>query len=394
MKVAFVLESPLRYGGGVSAVVRTLMEELPESYRLILISRDAPGTLDGDPLFRRMEMHIPFFGEKGAPHPEFFRARKPILEKLRKAGPDLVHFHSGGVYSWGNRWPGASWPAALKKQGICSVWTNHLVVDRLHGFCGEKKPRFFKELIWPLARLAKRQQIKAVAKEICVSEENARKMRSWFPGSSGKIVRIYHSRIDADHLSPPEVQNREKMILAVGHLAFRKGQQILTRAFCGLAKNYRDWRLVLVGPGEKEACGVCVQQLAHGHGISDRVQLAGQQENSGDWMGRAAIFVQPSFQEGLPLALQEAMAAGCPAVATRVAGNPELVKDGETGFLVLAGDVQAMEEKLRWLMDRPAGRTEMGKKGYERILALGMTRQAMVHSHEELYRQVVGETLP
>jgi len=394
MKIAFVLESPLRYGGGVSAVVHTLMEGLPKSYRLILISRDAPGALDGDPLIHRVDMHIPFFGQKEAPHPEFFRTSKPILEKLRKAGPDLVHFHSGGVYSWGNRWPGAAWPVALKKQGILSVWTNHLVVDRLHGFCGEKKPRLFKEMVWPLACWGKRQQIRAVAQEICVSDENARKMRSWFPREAGKIIRIYHSRIDADRLIPRETQHREKMILAVGHLAFRKGQQILAEAFCGLAKGYPDWRLVLVGPGEKETCGVCVQQLAHQHGLSDRVQLAGQQENAEEWMRRAAIFVQPSFQEGLPLALQEAMAAGCPTVATRVAGNPELVQDGETGFLLPAGDVQAMGASLRWLMDRPADRVGMGKKGYDRILSLGMTRQAMVRFHEELYRQVVGGRLP
>ena len=256
MRLAFVLGSPLRYGGGVSAVVRTLMQGLPEIHRLILISGDAPGALHGDPLFPRMDMVIPFFEEKGAPDPEFFRTRKRILEKLRQARPDLVHFHSGGVYSWGNRWPGASWPAALKKQGICSVWTNHLVVDRLHGFCGEKKPRLFKEMVWPLARWAKRQQIRAVPKEICVSEDNARKMRSWFPEEAGKIIRVYHSCLDAERLTPPETQQREKMILAVGHLAFRKGQQILAEAFCGLAQDYPDWKLILVGPGEKEACGV------------------------------------------------------------------------------------------------------------------------------------------
>lgn len=70
------------------------------------------------------------------------------------------------------------------------------------------------------------------------------------------------------------------------------------------------------------------------------------------------------------------------------------MKDGETGFLLPAGNVQAMEAKLRWLMDRPADRTEMGKKGYERILALGMTRQAMLRSHEEMYRQVVEGRIP
>jgi glycosyltransferase involved in cell wall biosynthesis len=115
--------------------------------------------------------------------------------------------------------------------------------------------------------------------------------------------------------------------------------------------------------------------------------MVGQQEKVSDWLRRCSIFVQPSFQEGLPLALQEAMAAACPVVATRVAGNPELVFDGKNGFLVAAGDISAMKEKLRWLMDRPLDREKMGREGVQRIRELGMTRQSMVASHEDIYQK-------
>jgi len=363
------------------------MEGLPDSYRFVLVSRDQEGGLNQDPLCRRIDAHIPWQGEKGAPHPEFYRTRREILGRLIAARPDLVHFHSGGVYSWGNRWPGASWPGYLAKKNIPCIWTNHLVVDRLHGFCGENKPRIFKALVWPLARRAKEQQISAVLKEICVSDENCSKMKAWFPAYADKITRIYHSRIDAESISPLTVQLREKTILAVGHLAFRKGQHILTQAFCEIASRCPDWRLVLVGPGEREPYADQIACLTRQHGCGERVRLMGQQENVSDWLQQCSIFVQPSFQEGLPLALQEAMAAACPVVATRVAGNPELVSDGKSGFLVAAGDISAMKEKLQWLMDRPSDREKMGREGVQRIRDLRMTRQGMVSSHEDVYQK-------
>jgi len=373
-------------------VVRTLMEGLPDSYRFVLVSRDQEGELKRDSLFGRIDAHIPWQGEKGPPHPEFYRTRREVLGRLIAARPDLVHFHSGGVYSWGNRWPGASWPGYLAKKNLPCVWTNHLVVDRLHGFCGENKPQIFKALVWPLARRAKEQQISAVLKEICVSDENCSKMQAWFPAHADKIIRIYHSRINAASITPANARLREKTILAVGHLAIRKGQHILTDAFCRLAAAYPDWQLVFVGPGEMEKCGDLIRDLVRKHSLSERVRMVGQQENVSDWLRRCSIFVQPSFQEGLPLALQEAMAAGCPVVATRVAGNPELVSDGKNGFLVEAGDISAMKEKLQWLMDHPSDREKMGREGAQRIRDLGMTRQGMVFSHDDIYQKARKET--
>ena len=65
MRLAFILESPLGYGGGVSMVVRTLMEGLPKAYQFVLVSRDAEGHLSQDPLFQRIDKHISWQGEKG-----------------------------------------------------------------------------------------------------------------------------------------------------------------------------------------------------------------------------------------------------------------------------------------------------------------------------------------
>ena len=387
MKIAFVLESPLRYGGGVSAVVRTLMEGLPESYRLILISRDAPGALDGDPLIRRVDMHIPFFGQKEAPHPEFFRTSKPILEKLRKAGPDLVHFHSGGVYSWGNRWPGASWPAALKKEGIRSVWTNHLVVRLLHGYCGDQKPFWFKMGMLPFSYLGKFQQVQSVSAEICVSEHDAAKLRRWHFPLQGRIIRLYHSRLEQDQIIFSTAP-REKIILSVGHLAYRKGQHILVQAFAKLARNHPDWNLVLIGPESADGCAGWIREFCKKEKLEGKVSLAGSREDVQEWMRRCSIYVQPSLQEALGLALQEAMATGAPCVGAKVGGIPELIQDNKTGLLFQAGHVGQLVLCLEKLILRPELGQAFGLSALKRLRALRMNKETMISAHKSIYRKL------
>jgi glycosyltransferase involved in cell wall biosynthesis len=65
-----------------------------------------------------------------------------------------------------------------------------------------------------------------------------------------------------------------------------------------------------------------------------------------------------------------------------------LVADGKNGFLVEAGNISALKDRLQWLMDHPLDREKMGREGVLRIRELGMTRQSMIRAHDELYRKV------
>lgn len=385
MRLAFVLESPLRYGGGVSMVVRTLMEGLPDSYRFVLISRDEEESLNRDPLFGRIDAHISWQGEKGPPHPEFYRTRREVLGRLIATRPDLVHFHSGGVYSWGNRWPGASWPGYLAKKNIPCVWTNHLVVDLVHGYCEEQKPLWFKLAMLPLSYLGKSQQLAVTSAEICVSDHDASKIRRWYFPFSKKVRRIYHSRL-ADYEIAFSPLLRERMILAVGHLAFRKGQHILVQAFAKICHEWPDWKLVLVGPESKDGCAAWIRDFCQKGAIESKVELVGPQENPTDWMKRCSIFVQPSLQEALGLALQEAMACGCACIGTKVGGIPELIEDQRTGLLCAAADVGQLSEKLALLIKQPELRDQYGKTAVQRHKELGMARESMIAAYQKIYK--------
>ena len=387
MRLAFCLESPLRYGGGVSMVVRTLMEGLPDSFRFILVSPDEEGGLNRDPLFGRIDAHISWHGEKGPPHPEFYRTRREVLGRLIAARPDLVHFHSGGVYSWGNRWPGASWPRYLAKKNIPSVWTNHLVVNLLHGYCGDRKPIWFKLAMLPLGYWGKSQQLHATKTEICVSDHDAGKIRRWYFPLRKKVVRIYHSRLAKNEITFSPLP-REKMILAVGHLAFRKGQHVLVKAFARIRHGHPDWKLALVGPESLDNCAGWIRSFTKKEGLESNVVLAGAQENSEKWMKRCTIFVQPSLQEALGLALQEALACGCACVGTRVGGIPELIDDRINGRLVNPDDPEQMAGALNELIYNDNLRDHYGREAVKKIQALGMSGFAMAEAHQKIYQAI------
>jgi glycosyltransferase involved in cell wall biosynthesis len=369
-------------------VIQTLMEGLPEKYRFILVSPDRRGVLNRDPLAERIDAHIHCLPGKGAPHTEFYRMRNDILNQLIETAPDLVHFHSGGVFSWGNRWPFASWPVYLSKHNIPSVWTNHLVVGLLHGYCGNLKPWWFKIGMLPWSYLGKSQQLQSTAAEICVSDHDAAKIRRWYFPFRSKITRIYHSRLEENKIVTAPIP-REKTVLAVGHLAFRKGQHILVQAFARLVDSFPAWRLVLVGPAVEGECGAWIRSFCQKKKLEDRVLIVGQQKNTQDWMQRCSVFVQPSLEEALGLALQEAMACGCACIGSRVGGIPELIVNQKNGVLVPPGDVAALTASLKNLLLKPKVRQIYGKHAKDYIAKIGMNRNEMIQEHERIYSKVI-----
>jgi glycosyltransferase involved in cell wall biosynthesis len=118
------------------------------------------------------------------------------------------------------------------------------------------------------------------------------------------------------------------------------------------------------------------------------VELLGERDDVAELLASSDVFVLSSRAEGLPISILEAMAAGLPVVATRVGGIPELVVDGETGFLVPAGDAPARADALRRLVEDPALRERLGAAGRRRaeeLFDLPRFRQ----EHVELYDRLL-----
>jgi glycosyltransferase involved in cell wall biosynthesis len=123
----------------------------------------------------------------------------------------------------------------------------------------------------------------------------------------------------------------------------------------------------------------------HQAGLQERVQFVGEvpQTELSALMRQAKVFVLPSYTEGLPRVIFEAMAVGVPVLASAVGGILELVQDGKTGMLASPGDEAALEERLRWLLQHPYEAQALGQRA--RAFA---ERQFSTEGYVDGYRQM------
>jgi teichuronic acid biosynthesis glycosyltransferase TuaC len=132
-----------------------------------------------------------------------------------------------------------------------------------------------------------------------------------------------------------------ELILYVGNLLKTKGVVELVKALAGLLEKRPNARLAMIGEGEHTAS---LQQLTAASGLQKRVWLLGRKDSRdvATWMRAADVFCLPSYSEGCPNVIVEALACGLPVVASDVGGIPELIRDEESGILVPPRDVERL----------------------------------------------------
>jgi glycosyltransferase involved in cell wall biosynthesis len=182
-----------------------------------------------------------------------------------------------------------------------------------------------------------------------------------------------------------EVPNDAFVVGWVGRLAAIKRPHDLVRIVATLAERGTDCYLVAVGDGEERAS---VERLASELGIADRCRLVGYRRDVRDWYGFFDAFVLTSENEGTPVVAIEALAAGCPVVATRAGGTATVVRDGETGFLAPVGDVDALASGLLELAADPKTAAAIGKAGSADVRHR-FSADTMEDSIETLYRSML-----
>ena len=154
------------------------------------------------------------------------------------------------------------------------------------------------------------------------------------------------------------------LIGAVGRLSPEKAFDILLRSVREIRTAGHDVRLVIVGEGNDR---VRLEALATELQIADRVTFAGWQSETRSYFEAFDIFALSSLREGLPNVLLEAMALEVPCIATRIAGIPKLIRQGENGLLVEAGDQVGFTRGLLNLIANPIRRGELGFAGRRTI---------------------------
>jgi len=177
-------------------------------------------------------------------------------------------------------------------------------------------------------------------------------------------IPVIPNGVDLEQFIPPRREWSPPRILSVGRVVYQKGLDLGLRALAGLQELPWEWQIAGDGPQM-----VTLQHLVTDLGLRERVHFLGWQDAAQlkERYAAANLFLFPSRHEGMPNAVLEAMASGLPVVATRIAGNEELVVDGETGALVPAENVEALREALRPLLVRETLRAKMGEASRRRV---------------------------
>jgi N-acetyl-alpha-D-glucosaminyl L-malate synthase BshA len=157
--------------------------------------------------------------------------------------------------------------------------------------------------------------------------------------------------------------------------------EILSR----VTKKGIDTKLVMVGDGSERTN---VEHRARCLGIFDKCVFVGKQPNIVDYLSAAGVLLLPSEQESFGLAALEAMACEVPVIASRVGGIPEVVTDGETGFLSSVGDVEKMGNDAARLLSDDGLRREMGKRARESAVTRYRT-DIIIPRYIEFYERVL-----
>jgi glycosyltransferase involved in cell wall biosynthesis len=171
-------------------------------------------------------------------------------------------------------------------------------------------------------------------------------------------------------------------ITCVARLEMVKNHDMLFEAAHLLMQEGRRFRIVLVGDGDlRERHERTCKRL----GLAERVQFLGYREDVPELLAHTDIATLVSLKEGIPRAIMEAMAMALPFVATRIGGNVDAVRDGETGFLVEPGDVAGLAARLAQLMDDDVLRARMGAQARE-VAVREFDEDAISEALSQVYR--------
>lgn len=212
------------------------------------------------------------------------------------------------------------------------------------------------------------QKIEHSAFVVAISSFGRSQLYRWCNHDQWSKIHIVRCGVDDQFLNHTPIPfNQEARIVCVGRLCEQKGQFLLVEACHQLALKGRDFKLTLVGDGEQRAD---IETLIDKYSLSEKIEITGwaSAEDVKHYIQSSRAMVLPSFAEGLPVVIMEALALHRPVISTYVAGIPELVCQNECGWLVPSGSIEALTSAIELAIDSPIESLEkMGHAGADAV---------------------------
>ncbi len=278
-------------------------------------------------------------------HCFYFVEACTLTEQLRKQGISHVHAHFG---------TNSTAVAALA----------HHLGGTTYSFTIHGPEEFDKPECLAIAR-----KVRYAAFVVTVSSFGRSQVYRWIPCEAWPKVKVVHCGFEPAYRNGATPSQDARRLVCVGRLCEQKGQLLLVQAVAKLTEERMDFKLILAGDGPHRAE---IEKLIDQHMLREYVEITGwiSSRQVRDELLAARALVLPSFAEGLPVVIMEAMALRRPVLSTYVAGIPELVIPGENGWLIPAGSIDLLVEGMKEVLDAPADvLRELGEHAQQRVFA-------------------------
>ncbi len=347
-----MLGAGLDVKGGITSVEQLILENAPSKVKI---------------------HHVPTFAQGSAIHNVrvFLRAAQTLLQTLITGNADIIHIH------FSER--GSTFRKAILT--LLALGFRKQVVLHCHGATYEeffaKLPRIVQKFLGSL--------FGSCTKFIALSESWKAYFMEKFELDASQIA-VLHNPVKLPPAIPLRTEHQQVTFVFLGRIGKRRGalelaksvvafpQQDkgafdLIKAFAALPEQQRNCaKLVLAGNGDVEMA----QQLVRELGLEEQVTVFSwiSPAQRDELLANADAFVLPSYNEGLPMSMLEAMAWGLPAIVTPVGGIPEVIADKQNGLLVQPGNQQELVQAMQSLIEDEGLRLALGTAGRNRVQSL------------------------
>jgi colanic acid/amylovoran biosynthesis glycosyltransferase len=223
---------------------------------------------------------------------------------------------------------------------------------------------------WDVRHYRLAEKLASASFVICISEFCRSQLMNLCEPERWERLRVVHCGIPVEDFTrrePAPEPGPGARILYIGRLVPEKGQTVLLEAIAELTRRGHDVTATIAGEG---ALKPELEKMAERLRLSDRVEFPGAvgQHQLRDLYEEAAVFCLPSFGEGVPIVLMEAMAMEVPPISTRIAGIPELIEHEHGGLLIPPGRADELADALESLLTEPAFHRELAAAGRQKVL--------------------------
>jgi glycosyltransferase involved in cell wall biosynthesis len=229
---------------------------------------------------------------------------------------------------------------------------------------------------------------------VSVSQEITSELRGG--GIPAEKIHFIPYVIDTSHFKPPsedcraDLRNQFRLTNSItacytGRLVAEKGLDLLLQAWAGVIQVEPSARLLIAGDGDQR--GPLINQVDR-LGLNNHVRFTGTVADTTPYLQASDLYVQPSFTEGLPISMLEAMACGLPILATSVGGVPDLIRTGQNGIVIPPRDPASLEKNLIQLICNKQMRVRLGARARQDVVDY-CAIEKIGRDHINLYEQLL-----